>query len=185
MTKSTYDYLPGDRTKQQQLKQLIRVNHAGEYAARLIYQGQIDALKDDPETLATLLHMQEQEQEHLDVFEGMMREHRARPTALQPFWHVASYALGRLPAMVSKEAAMAVTVAVEEVIEEHYNEQLEELDDVEDKALKSVITKIRDEEVEHRDIGLENDAEKARAYPLLYRAVKNGCKVAIQVAKRV
>ncbi len=176
--------LPGDKNKSSILEEMIRVNHAGEYGAQRIYQGQIDVLKNDPECLKTLEHMKEQEEEHLEIFSGMMKTHKVRPTLLQPFWHVAGYALGAIPAMVSKEAAMAVTVAVEETIEDHYNQQLAQLGDS-DAELKDTIARIRDEEIEHRDIGIENNAQHAVAYPVLYNTVKFGCKTAIALAKKI
>ena len=116
-----------------------------------------------------------------------MQKFRARPTALLPFWSVAGYALGMGTALLGKEAAMACTVAVEEVIGEHYNNQLRVLiqEGVEEQELLECISKCRDEELEHLDIGLEQDAELAPGYEALSNVIKIGCKVAIFVAEKV
>ena len=114
----------------------------------------------------------------------MMVDRRVRPTVMQPFWHVAGFALGAGTALLGEKAAMACTVAVESVIEKHYAEQLEELDD-DEAELKEVITKFREEEIEHHDIGLENKAEEAPAYVLLSALVRTGTKLAIEISKRV
>jgi ubiquinone biosynthesis monooxygenase Coq7 len=159
------------------------VDHAGEYGAKRIYQGQLAVLrgtKHEP----TIRHMQEQEQVHLDTFSRLIAERRVRPTALLPIWHVAGFALGAATAALGARAAMACTVAVEEAIDEHYQAQEAALGE-DEAALKADIARFRAEELEHRDIGLENEAELAPAYKLLSAAIKLGCKVAIRVAERV
>jgi ubiquinone biosynthesis monooxygenase Coq7 len=128
--------------------------------------------------------MQEQEQVHLDTFARLIAERRVRPTALLPIWHVAGFALGAATAALGARAAMACTVAVEEAIDEHYQAQEATLGE-DEAALKADIARFRAEELEHRDIGLENEAELAPAYRLLSAAIKLGCKVAIRVAERV
>ncbi|WP_027283948.1 demethoxyubiquinone hydroxylase family protein [Rubritepida flocculans] len=170
-------------TPRRYLERVIRVDHAGEYGAKRIYQGQLAVLrgtKHEP----TIRHMQEQEQEHLDTFSRLIAERRVRPTALLPFWHVAGFALGAATAAMGPRAAMACTVAVEEAIDEHYRAQEENLG--EDEAeLRADIARFRAEELEHRDIGLANEAELTPGYRLLSAAIKLGCKVAIKVAERV
>ena len=169
------------------VERMIRVDHAGEYGAKRIYEGQLAVLKDS-DVLPVIQHMQEQEQEHLNYFAKAVPENRVRPTALLPFWHVAGYALGAGTALLGKEAAMACTVAVEEVIDEHYAEQERELETrgkAEEKPLLEAIRKFRAEELEHRDTGLEHHAEQAVAYPLLTSAIRLGSKLAIAVAKRI
>jgi ubiquinone biosynthesis monooxygenase Coq7 len=129
-------------------------------------------------------HMQAQEQVHLDTFSRLIAQRRVRPTALLPIWHVAGFALGAATALLGHRGAMACTVAVEEAIDEHYRAQEEALG--EDEAdLKAHIEKFRAEELEHRDIGLDNEAEQAPAYRLLSAAIKAGCKVAIRISERV
>jgi len=175
--------LPGDLSKDELLKQIIRVNHAGEYGAKRIYEGQMAVLKNSP-VYPTIRHMAEQEEEHLAYFSETLAKRSVRPTALMPVWHVAGYALGAVTALMGERAAMACTVAVEEVIDEHYQEQLAQLG--EDEAeLRAKITQFRDEELEHKDTALDHEARLAPAYPLLRAAIRLGSKLAIEVAKRV
>jgi ubiquinone biosynthesis monooxygenase Coq7 len=170
-------------TPRDYLERVIRVDHAGEYGAKRIYQGQLAVLRGTKHE-STIRHMQEQEQVHLDTFSRLIAERRVRPTALLPIWHVAGFALGAATAALGPRAAMACTVAVEEAIDEHYQAQEATLGE-DEAALKADIARFRAEELEHRDIGLENEAELAPAYKLLSAAIKLGCKVAIRVAERV
>ena len=175
--------LPGDKPTHALTDEIIRVNHAGEYGAQRIYQGQLAVLGNDP-CAPTLRHMAEQEQVHLQTFEALMVARRARPTALWPLWHMAGYALGAGTALMGKRAAMACTVAVESVIAEHYQSQLEQLDENE-QELKDTITTFRNEEMEHHDIGLEHEAEQAPLYDVLSGVIKTGCQAAIWLTKRL
>ena len=145
--------------------------------------------------------MRDQEVEHLRALERLLPLHRARPTAFLPLWHVAGYALGYGTALLGVRAAMACTVAVEEVITEHYNDQLRTLSSDEFraadaasshpipaeelKALRAVLKKHRDEEEHHRDLGIEHEAEQTPMYALLTNAIKASCHVAITIAKVV
>ncbi len=175
--------MPGDLTERDDLERIIRVDHAGEYGAARIYAGQLAVLgrgsKGD-----LLRHMKEQEQVHLDSFGKLIAQRRIRPTALLPIWHVAGFALGAITAAMGEKAAMACTVAVEEAIDQHYQDQVARLGE-DETPLRDTIEKFRLEEVEHRDIGLENGAEQAPAYKLLSGAIRLGCKVAIAVSERV
>jgi 3-demethoxyubiquinol 3-hydroxylase len=175
--------LPGDLTPRQQVARTIRVDHAGEYGAKRIYQGQL-AVLGRTKYAPVIRHMQAQEQEHLDTFARLIAERRVRPTALLPFWHVAGFALGAATALLGPRAAMACTVAVEEAIDAHYRAQEATLP-AEEATLRGTIAKFRAEELEHRDIGLEHEAERAPAYRLLSAAIKAGCKVAIKASERV
>lgn len=170
-------------TPRRYLEQVIRVDHAGEYGAKRIYQGQLSVLRGTRHE-ATIRHMQEQEQEHLDTFSRLIAERRVRPTALLPFWHVAGFALGAATAAMGSRAAMACTVAVEEAIDEHYQEQEAKLG-ADEPRLREDIARFRAEELEHRDIGLANEAELTPGYRLLSAAIKLGCKVAIKVSEKV
>jgi ubiquinone biosynthesis monooxygenase Coq7 len=175
--------LPGDPTPDAETARMIRVDHAGEFGATRIYAGQIAVLgRGDKGDL--LRHMQEQERVHLATFNGLIATRRVRPTALLPLWHLAGFALGAATAALGTRAAMACTVAVEEAIDEHYSAQLVALDGREPE-LAETITRFRAEELEHRDIGLENEAEKTPGYRLLSAAIKAGCKVAIRISERV
>lgn len=175
--------LPGDPTPREYVARAIRVDHAGEYGAKRIYEGQL-AVLGRTKWRETLEHMKAQEQVHLDTFTRLVGERRVRPTALLPVWHVAGFALGAATALLGHRGAMACTVAVEEAIDEHYRAQEEELGD-DEAELKAHIEKFRAEELEHRDIGLENEAEQAPAYRLLSAAIKAGCKVAIRLSERI
>ncbi|QEX19291.1 2-nonaprenyl-3-methyl-6-methoxy-1,4-benzoquinol hydroxylase [Hypericibacter terrae] len=172
--------LPGDLEPEALLDRIIRVDQAGEYGAKRIYEGQMAVLGPDPQ----LKHMAEQERRHLQRFDELMVERRARPTLLQPLWHVAGFALGAATAMLGREAAMACTVAVEEVIDEHYRQQLAKLPP-EEAPLKADIESFRQEELEHRATALAEGAERAPAYPALTAAVKTGSRLAIWLAERI
>ncbi|MCA3308898.1 MAG: demethoxyubiquinone hydroxylase family protein [Roseomonas sp.] len=184
MTQRTAEYrLPGDPTAREVVERTIRVDHAGEYGAKRIYEGQLAVLgrtKYGP----LIEHMKAQEQVHLDTFSRLIGERRVRPTALLPFWHVAGFALGAATALLGHRGAMACTVAVEEAIDEHYRAQEDILGD-DEAALRADIARFRAEELEHRDTGLEHEAEQAPAYRLLSAAIKTGCKIAIKVSERV
>ncbi|MDJ0946462.1 MAG: demethoxyubiquinone hydroxylase family protein [Kiloniellales bacterium] len=162
---------------------MIRVDQAGEYGARRIYEGQLAVLGRSP-AAATIRKMHEQELAHLETFDRLVAERRVRPTLLQPVWHVAGFALGAATALLGEKAAMACTVAVEEVIDEHYAGQAERLGD-DEPELKKAIEDFRADELEHRDIGLEHDAEGAPAYPLLSGAIKAGSRLAIWLSERI
>jgi 3-demethoxyubiquinol 3-hydroxylase len=177
------DWLPGDLRPEERVARMIRVDHAGEYGAARIYAGQLAVLgRGDKAEL--LRHMQAQEQHHLDTFSGLIARRRVRPTALLPLWHLAGFALGAATATLGERAAMACTVAVEEAIDEHYAAQATALGDTEPE-LKQTIETFRAEELEHRDIGLEHEAEKTPGYRLLSAAIKAGCRLAIRVSERV
>ena len=184
MTQKTAEYrLPGDPTAREVLERTIRVDHAGEYGAKRIYEGQLAVLgrtKYGP----LIEHMKAQEQVQLDTFSRLIGERRVRPTALLPFWHVAGFALGAASALLGHRGAMACTVAVEEAIDEHYRAQEDTLGD-DEAELRADIARFRAEELEHRDTGLEHEAEQAPAYRLLSAAIKTGCKIAIKVSERV
>jgi ubiquinone biosynthesis monooxygenase Coq7 len=166
-----------------QVKRFIRVDHAGEYGAARIYAGQLAVLRRGPHA-EQIKHMQAQEQVHLDAFSVMIAQRRVRPTALLPFWHVAGFALGAVTAALGPEAAMACTVAVEETIDEHYAAQAATLG--EDEAeLGVTVEKFRQEELEHRDIGLAHGAERAPGYRLLTGLIRAGCKAAIRLSEVV
>lgn len=176
-------YLPGDSRRGTGIDAMLRVDLAGEYGAKRIYEGQLSVLGKGPKG-DLLRHMASQEAEHLATFEKLCAERRVRPTAMHPIWHVAGFALGAGTALLGEKAAMACTVAVEEVIDEHYQSQQNTLG--EDEAdLKDTIEKFRLEELEHRDIGLENGAEQAPAYPVLAATIKRASRFAIWLSERV
>ena len=171
-------------TDRSALEQIIRVDHAGEYGATRIYDGQIAIFGKNSKIGKTIQHMADQEQEHIDKFNELILEHRVRPTALLPIWNIAGFALGASTALLGEKAAMACTVAVEKVIGEHYQEQLDLLED-DHKELKKTISKFRDDELEHHDIGIEHDAESAPGYKVMSKVIEFGCKTAIAISKKI
>ena len=166
------------------LEEIIRVDHAGEYGATRIYDGQIAVFGKNSKIGKTIQHMADQEQEHIETFQKLIVNNRVRPTALLPVWNVAGYALGVATAMMGEKAAMACTVAVEKVIGEHYHEQQSLLSN-DQKKLKKIIKKFEADELEHHDIGIAHDAEKTPGYKILSKIIEIGCKTAIAVSKKI
>ncbi len=174
--------LPGDLDRQALIARILRVDHAGEYGAVRIYQGQL-AVLGRRSSGPVIREMAATEQEHLETFQRLLPKHRARPSALQPLWHVAGYALGAATAMLGEKAAMACTVAVEEVIDDHYARQVAQLAGHEE--LRDVCEKFRQDEVEHGQTALDNGAREAPAYRALTGAIKAGSRAAIWLAERI
>ena len=166
------------------LDEIIRVDHAGEYGATRIYDGQIAVFGKDSKIGKTIQHMADQEQEHIEKFNELLVEKRVRPTALLPVWNIAGFAIGAGTALMGEKAAMACTVAVEKVIGEHYREQQNLLED-DEKELKKTIAKFEKDELEHHDIGLEHDAENAPGYKVMTKVIEIGCKAAIAISKKI
>ena len=175
--------LPGDPDRARELAAMVRVNQAGEYGAQRIYQGQRAVIGDRHPVGDDIAHMAAQEDAHLEAFNRMMTARGVRPTALQPLWHVAGYALGAATALMGPRAAMACTVAVETEIDRHYSAQLERLGE-DDPELRGHVERFRAEELEHRDIALEREAEATPGYRLLSGAIRAGCRLAIRIAER-
>ncbi len=176
--------IPNRPSKEEQLDRIVRVDHAGEYGAVRIYEGQLAVFGDNHPMSNTIKHMKEQEDVHLERFDKLIREYNARPTFITPLWHVAGYALGAGTALMGPKAAMACTEAVEEVIDKHYAEQIESLDE-EEGALAETLEKFRQEEVEHKNIAIENGAQETPGHGLLYGAIKLGVKTVIKIAERI
>jgi len=175
--------LPGDPPAEAIVERMLRVDHAGEYGARRIYAGQL-AVRGRSPAAPVIRHMAEQEQRHLAAFDRLVAERRVRPTALSPLWHIAGYALGAATALLGERAAMACTVAVEEVIDRHYQQQIETLGDAE-PALKSALEEFRADELEHHDTALAQGAEETPGYGLLTAAIKTGSRLAIWLSTRL
>lgn len=170
------------------LKEMIRVDHAGEHGAVRIYDGQLavfDKIPGMEKTAELVRHMAEQEQEHLDHFDGLIVERNIRPTAFGPMWNVAGFALGAVTALLGEKAAMACTAAVETEIDAHYAAQLEELEDGADDDLRDAIERFRADEAEHKATALEQGAEQAPAYEIMSRMIRFGCRVAIRASEKV
>jgi ubiquinone biosynthesis monooxygenase Coq7 len=168
------------------IHRMIRVDQAGEFGATRIYAGQLAVMGDRGPHSAEIAGMAEQEAQHRAKFDALMARRGVRPTALQPFWSVAGYALGAATALLGPEAAMACTAAVEEEIDRHYSEQLDALDeDGDDPELAEMIEQFREDEREHRDAAIAAGAENAPAYPLLSGLIRLGCRTAIRVSERI
>jgi ubiquinone biosynthesis monooxygenase Coq7 len=163
---------------------MLRVDQAGEYGAIRIYAGQLAVLGNRHPASRAIARMEMQEQRHLSHFDRMLAERGVRPTVLQPVWSMAGHFLGAVTALISPEAAMACTVAVETEIDRHYAEQLRALGDS-DPALSAAIEEFQAEEVEHRDTALAAGAEQAPGYPVLSVAIRAGCRLAIALSKRI
>ncbi|OYW47187.1 MAG: demethoxyubiquinone hydroxylase family protein [Sphingomonadales bacterium 32-68-7] len=165
---------------------MIRVDQAGEYGATRIYAGQLAVMGDRAPHSAEVRGMAEQEQQHRAAFDALIARRGVRPTALQPVWSVAGYALGAATALLGPEAAMACTAAVEEEIDRHYTRQLAELEEAgDDPELAGMIEAFRADEREHRAAALAAGAERAPGYPLLNAAIRFGCRAAIRLSERI
>lgn len=163
---------------------MIRVDQAGEFGATRIYAGQLAVMGDRAPGAGEISEMATQEADHLARFDALMAERGVRPTALQPFWNVAGFALGAATALIGPEAAMACTAAVEEEIDRHYTKQLDELGE-DDAELSAMIHEFREDERQHRETALAAGAERAPAYPLLSGAIRLGCRAAIALSKKI
>ncbi|MGQ0662256.1 MAG: demethoxyubiquinone hydroxylase family protein [Pseudomonadota bacterium] len=175
--------LPGDLSRAERVRRMLRVDHAGEYGAVRIYEGQLAVLGDGPAAQA-IRRMADQERQHLDAFARLLPARRVRPTLLSPLWSMAGFALGAASALVGERAAMAVTVAVEEVIDEHYAAQAALLGEDEGE-LRAVLESFRRDELAHRDEALAHGAQGAPAYELMTAAVKGASRLAIWLSTRL
>ena len=177
--------LPGDPSQAQLMARMIRVNQAGEYGAARIYEGQLSVLKDRP-IAHDIEHMRNQEQEHLNTFDDLIRRRRVRPTLLSPLWHVGGYLLGNITARLGEKAAMACTVAVEEVIDQHYAEQIKILEkNSSESDLLATLKKFRDDERQHRDLSLDAGAADAPAFRVMKTIIQGVSKSAIWLSTRI
>jgi len=180
--------LPGTQPlDSRDIEAMIRVDHAGEFGALRIYEGQIAVLsrtRPGGTDVEAIRQMAAQEQKHFDAFDRMIKDRAVRPTALEPLWRAAGFALGAATALLGEKAAMACTVAVEDVIDEHYSRQITRLDKSEPE-LKAAIEDFHADECAHRDEALERGAQQAPAYPLLSAAIRLSCRVAIALSERL
>jgi ubiquinone biosynthesis monooxygenase Coq7 len=183
-TQTGDDRLPGDLDPRTLVERIIRVDQAGEYGARRIYDGQLAVLGQRSPAYAAVRAMAEQERHHLDAFDQMVAERRVRPTALMPLWHMAGFALGAATALLGERAAMACTIAVEEVIDAHYAAQSRALGD-DEAALRARIDEFRAHEIEHRATAEAHGGREAGGYELLSAAIKAGSRLAIWLSERI
>ena len=178
---------PGVGQDKARLAEILRVDHAGEFAAVHIYRAQravLEGRKGKDAIAADLTEMEGHEAVHLARFETLLTENRVRPTAMIPLWKLAATALGAGTALISEKAAHACTEAVESVIEKHYADQIEEVRE-RDPELAAELTKFREEELAHHDQAIEHGSREAPAYRLLSSVIKVGCKAAIKISERI
>lgn len=170
---------------QQKIEEIIRVDHAGEFGAQKIYQGQIDQMQ-SLDNKKLIQHMLDQELEHLEYFDKQMKMRHVRPTFLMPLWNICGYYAGAISAFCGIKFAMLVTEKVEEVIEDHYLEQINYLqtNDANHDMLSKII-KFRQDEADHKHIAIENESGKAVANILFATIIKSMCKMAICLSKKI
>ena len=176
-----------EKTNKKTLEEIIRVDHAGERGAIKIYEGQLLALKtikQDNDLKDIIEDMKEHEKEHLEYFEKEIQKRKIKPTYLLPVWDVMGVVLGFGTAMLGKKAAMLCTASVEEVIDKHYQNQINQLKN-DEKELKSKIIKFRDDELHHKDIAYEEGATKEGFYSIMDKIIKTGSKIAIGISEKI
>ena len=175
------------KTNKKKIEEFIRVDHAGERGAIKIYEGQLLALNTfikDEELKKTIEEMKEHEKEHCEYFENEIRKRNIKPTKLLPFWDLLGVGLGFGSTILGKKAAMLCTASVEEVIQEHYANQIKQLEP-DEKMLKDKIIKFRDDEIQHKDIAYDKGATKKGPYLILDRLIKTGSKIAINISEKI
>ena len=175
------------KTDKKILEEIIRVDHAGERGAIKIYEGQLLALKTikQDETLKDKIEeMKKQEKEHLEYFEKEIQKRKIKPTYLLPLWDVMSVALGFGSALLGKKATLLCTASVEEVIDEHYKNQLRKLGN-DEKDLKKKIEKFKEDEINHKNIAYESGATKKGLYSIMDKVIKTGSRIAITISEKI
>lgn len=168
--------------------EILRVDHAGEYGAVAIYKGQLAVFERQhgrEKIVGQLRGMRDEEQDHLDAFDRMLAAGHVRPTAMSPLWNAAGYALGVGTALMGEKAAHACTEAVETVIEEHYGDQVVELNEAGETELAARMAKFQEEEIAHKDLAAAEGAAQAPAYPLLSAVIRTGCRLAIRISEKI
>ena len=175
------------KTDKNKVEEFIRVDHAGERGAIKIYEGQLLALNTfvkDEELKKLIEEMKEQEKEHCNYFDNEIKKRKIKPTRLLPFWDLVGVGLGFGTTILGKKAAMLCTASVEEVIDEHYAKQIEQLS-ADEKELKEKIIKFRNDELHHKNIAYDRGATKKGIYSILDRIIKTGSKVAINLSEKI
>ena len=175
------------KTNKKKLEEFIRVDHAGERGAIKIYEGQLLALnticKND-NLKKTIEEMREHEREHCEFFENEIKKREIRPTKFLPLWDLLGVGLGFGTTLLGKKAAMLCTASVEEVIDKHYQNQIDQIED-DEKNLRDKIVKFREDEIHHKDIAYEEGASKDGPYKILDKIIKAGSKIAINISEKI
>ena len=175
------------KTNKNKIEEFIRVDHAGERGAIKIYEGQLLALNTivkNEELKKKIEEMQIHEREHCDYFEKEIKRRNIKPTKFLPLWDLLGVGLGFGSALIGKKAAMLCTASVEEVIDKHYQNQINQLKN-DEKELKSKIIKFRDDELHHKDIAYEEGATKEGFYSIMDKIIKTGSKIAIGISEKI
>ena len=175
------------KTDKNKVEEFIRVDHAGERGAIKIYEGQLLALNTlvKNESLKKIIEeMKNHEKEHLDFFSKEIKKRKIKPTKLMPLWDLLGVGLGFSSVIMGKKATMLCTASVEEVIDEHYQNQINEINN-DEKNLKEKIKKFRDDEIHHKNIAYDNGASKEGLYSILDKIIKTGSKVAISISEKI
>ena len=176
-----------EKTNKKILEKIIRVDHAGERGAIKIYEGQLLALqtiKQDNFLKKIIEEMKNHEKEHLEYFEKEIQKRKIKPTYMLPLWDLMGIALGFSTAMLGKKAAMLCTASVEEVIEDHYKNQLNQIGN-DEKDLKEKILKFKTDEAKHKNIAYESGASKKGLYSIMDKLIKTGSKIAITISEKI
>ena len=169
------------------VEEFIRVDHAGERGAIKIYEGQLLALNtfvNDENLKKTIEEMKEHEKEHLEYFEKEIQKRKIKPTQFLPLWDIMGVALGFGTAVMGKKATMLCTAAVEEVIEEHYNNQIKKIGE-DEKDLKNKIKKFKSDEIDHKNIAYELGATNKGLYSVMNKLIKTCSKIAITISEKI
>ena len=175
------------KTNKKKIEEFIRVDHAGERGAIKIYEGQLLALNTfvkNEELKKIIEEMKEHEKEHFEYFENEIKKRNIKPTKLLPIWDLLGVGLGFGTTILGKKAAMLCTASVEEVIQEHYADQIKQLE-VDEKKLKDKITKFREDELDHKNIAYEEGATKEGPYSILDKVIKTSSKIAIRISEKI
>ena len=175
------------KTDKKKIEEFIRVDHAGERGAIKIYEGQLLALNTvckDEKLKETIKTMKLHEKEHLDFFEEEIKKRNINPTKFLPLWDLLGIGLGFGSTLLGKKAAMLCTASVEEVIDEHYQNQINQINN-DEKKLKEKIIKCREDELNHKNIAYEEGATKNGIYSVLDKVIKTGSKVAISISEKI
>ena len=175
------------KTNPKKLEEFIRVDHAGERGAIKIYEGQLLALNtiiNDEDLKKTISEMKKHEEEHCNFFEDEIKKRDVSPTKFLPLWDLLGLGLGFGSTVLGKKAAMLCTASVEEVIDEHYKNQIDQLQNDEEN-LKKIIIKFRNDELHHKDIAYEQGATKKGIYSAMDKIIKAGSKLAIRISEKI
>ena len=175
------------KTNKKKIEEFIRVDHAGERGAIKIYEGQLLALNTvfkDEKLKKTIEEMKFNEKEHLDFFEKELKKRNIKPTKFLPIWDLLGVGLGFGTTLLGKRAAMLCTASVEEVIDEHYQKQINQIED-DEKQLKKKIIKFKEDELHHKQIAYDEGASKEGIYSILDKIIKTGSRIAINISEKV